>query len=488
MATLHATLPDNATTNIVVGNVLTDTGVILKIVARRGSLNCIGTIRVVSPFTDYVHPTPVVNLNPVDCGMTITADYSGTDIRLIVAVDATSTDDVTFDYNLEKVTSLTKITSLVVYTAFWASLSTATVEDAAPTNIILTFTKPDTHLLASDFTVAGFTVSSISRDATNKILTLTLTTEVVYGDTPVVTFVRTSATQAVTNNVLAIMTLTATGDGSGVSTLAMAVSSNTTFTLTGAGRFYTDAAGTLNESTTWAITTGASRTIYIRLASGTSVIKIPNRALITQLGTTGSDGWTTPVNAPSVSVTIGRFTAMTVLRMTGASTLIGALPTGLGTLNLNGASIAWTYNGALPTGLGTLVLSGASIAWTYNGALPTALTYLWLSGASIAWTYNGALPTGLGTLVLSGTSIDYTGLIVAGTGNAAAWSMVNYRISKMSSPDMITLLTNLKNRVGNLPAAATIGDYADYASPPAGVLTAKADLITAKGCTVTFGV
>jgi hypothetical protein len=105
--TMHSTIPANSANNyITVGNVNTDTGVILKVIARRGSLNCSGTIQVLSPFTDYVNPTPTVKLNPVDCGMTITADYSGMDIRLVVAVDDTSVDSVILDYNKEIITAI----------------------------------------------------------------------------------------------------------------------------------------------------------------------------------------------------------------------------------------------------------------------------------------------------------------------------------------------------------------------------------------------
>jgi len=53
---------------------------------------------------------------------------------------------------------------------------------------------------------------------------------------------------------------------------------------------------------------------------------------------------------------------------------------------------------------------------------------------------------------------------------------------------MITLLTSLTNRVGTLPSTIIINDYADYASPPAGVITAVATLKSTKSITtVTLG-
>ena len=53
----------------------------------------------------------------------------------------------------------------------------------------------------------------------------------------------------------------------------------------------------------------------------------------------------------------------------------------------------------------------------------------------------------------------------------------------MSSADMITLLTQLANRTGALPQTITINDYADYASPPAGVVAAVNTLKAAKSIT-----
>jgi len=179
-------------------------------------------------------------------------------------------------------------------------------------------------------------------------------------------------------------------------------------------------------------------------------------------------------------------TGLTYLYFNGNSiawTYNGALPTGLTHLHFYGNSIAWTYNGALPTGLTYLYFNGNSIAWTYNGALPTGLTFLRLEGNSIAWTYNGALPTGLTYLVLAGNSIAWTGLDIGNNGNITSFNLINYRITKMSSADMVTLLTQMKNRTGSLPATVTINDYADYASPPSEVTDAVAALKAAKSIT-----
>jgi hypothetical protein len=62
-------------------------------------------------------------------------------------------------------------------------------------------------------------------------------------------------------------------------------------------------------------------------------------------------------------------------------------------------------------------------------------------------------------------------------------TLTNYRIAKMSSADMVTLLTQMTNRTGTLPATITINDYADYASPPTEVTNAVAALKAAKSIT-----
>jgi len=181
-------------------------------------------------------------------------------------------------------------------------------------------------------------------------------------------------------------------------------------------------------------------------------------------------------------------TSLTDLIIPGIITLSGAPPPSLTYLYLSSDSINWTYSGALPTGLTYLRLIGSSINWTYSGALPTGLTYLYLYGGSINWTYSGALPTGLTYLYLNGGSINWTGLDIGDTGNITYLGLSDYRDAKMSSADMITLLTQMENRTGSLPVTVTINDYADFASPPAGVTDAVDSLKTAKSITtVTLG-
>ena len=88
------------------------------------------------------------------------------------------------------------------WAAYWDSLISATVEDAAPTKVVLTFSQVNTTLVAADFTIEGFTITLLERDATNKILTLTVNPAVIHDDSLTVTFGKTGGTAAVINNVL----------------------------------------------------------------------------------------------------------------------------------------------------------------------------------------------------------------------------------------------------------------------------------------------
>jgi hypothetical protein len=84
--------------------------------------------------------------------------------------------------------------------AYWATLISVTVENAAPTHVVLTFPTAKPTLGATDFTIAGFTVSSASW--TGAALTLVTSVAVKSWDTVIVTFVKTGQTVAVTNNVI----------------------------------------------------------------------------------------------------------------------------------------------------------------------------------------------------------------------------------------------------------------------------------------------
>ena len=96
---LYSSLLPADTTNLIVGNSLTDVGIIITYDAVRGALYQTGTIEISSPYTDLVNNPPVVNFDFDDIGLTFTSDLSGNDIRLNCIVGAGV--DVVFNYVIE---------------------------------------------------------------------------------------------------------------------------------------------------------------------------------------------------------------------------------------------------------------------------------------------------------------------------------------------------------------------------------------------------
>jgi hypothetical protein len=88
----------------------------------------------------------------------------------------------------------------ISWSSYWATLISATVENAAPTHVVLTFPTAQTSLGATDFTIAGFTIASGSW--TGAVLTLVLSEAVmIFDGNLTITFVTTGETATVTNNV-----------------------------------------------------------------------------------------------------------------------------------------------------------------------------------------------------------------------------------------------------------------------------------------------
>jgi len=88
------------------------------------------------------------------------------------------------------------------WSSYWSALISATVEDAAPTDVILTFPSA-ASLVATDITctVNGIARVVSSASWTGSVWTVVLASAVIYGDVVVVTFGKTGQTQAVTNNI-----------------------------------------------------------------------------------------------------------------------------------------------------------------------------------------------------------------------------------------------------------------------------------------------
>jgi hypothetical protein len=215
-------------------------------------------------------------------------------------------------------------------------------------------------------------------------------------------------------------------------------------------------------------------------------MRIPRPGRVINWGNTNTDGWTSGTNAARITITPAKL-GLINLRITGNSVIVGALPENMtGTLRLEGSAISWTHTGALPQGItGQLYLSSSNIFWTYNGPFPSGVSaQLVIEGSNIFWTHNGPLPSGASIILqLNGSNINWTYNQIHGTTNFSTFNLANFRISKMSSADMVILLDSMRTKTGTFPATVTINDYADYLNPPQEVIDAVAALKAAKSIT-----
>jgi len=235
-----------------------------------------------------------------------------------------------------------------------------------------------------------------------------------------------------------------TGDGTGYAILRMEASETTTLSIRGGdAKFYTDNSGA-GESSTWTITSGAIRSIFVKCTSR-SLLVFPKQGVITKWGISKSlNGWSSEINAPLISSVGFPLRNLTHLHLSGQCEFSGSLPSGLTYLYLLGTNINWTFSGSLPSGLTSLTLNGSNINWTYSGSLPSGLTYLYLLGTNINWTAFDA----------------------SGSGNITTYyRLLDFVTTAFSVTNFISLLQSMVSRVGDLPTTCIISDYDNNPTP-----------------------
>jgi hypothetical protein len=235
-----------------------------------------------------------------------------------------------------------------------------------------------------------------------------------------------------------------TGDGTGYAILRMEASETTTLSIRGGdAKFYTDNSGA-GESSTWTITSGAIRSIFVKCTSR-SLLVFPKQGVITKWGiSTSLNGWSSEINAPLISSVGFPLRNLTHLHLSGQC----------------------EFSGSLPSGLTYLYLLGTNINWTYSGSLPSGLTSLTLNGSNINWTYSGSLPSGLTSLTLNGSNINWTAFDASGSGNITTYyRLLDFVTTAFSVTNFISLLQSMVSRVGGLPTTCIISDYDNNPTP-----------------------
>jgi hypothetical protein len=179
----------------------------------------------------------------------------------------------------------------------------------------------------SSFAIAGKTITNVS--ISGNVITLTTTEDNIETDNLSVVY-----TKPVSNPITAYygvltmdsftgsanvtsMLLTSTGTGAGVSTLRLIVTADITLTLTGTGRFYSDSAGTLDESSTYAVTGTTLKTVYIKVPSGTSNLIFSDHRKVEQIM------WYGLTNCPTMGGDLSRFLLAKYLLFAGNNTVSG---------------------------------------------------------------------------------------------------------------------------------------------------------------------
>ena len=213
-----------------------------------------------------------------------------------------------------------------------------------------------------------------------------------------------------------------TGDGTGYAILRMEASETTTLSIRGGdAKFYTDNSGA-GESSTWTITSGAIRSIFVKCTSR-SLLVFPKQGVITKWGiSTSLNGWSSEINAPLISSVGFPLRNLTHLHLTGQC--------------------------------------------EFSGSLPSGLTYLYLLGTNINWTYSGSLPSGLTSLTLNGSNINWTAFDASGSGNITTYyRLLDFVTTAFSVTNFISLLQSMVSRVGGLPTTCIISDYDNNPTP-----------------------
>jgi peptidoglycan/xylan/chitin deacetylase (PgdA/CDA1 family) len=113
--------------------------------------------------------------------------------------------------------------------------------------------------------------------------------------------------------------LTSTGNGTGVSKLSLRTYDDVVLTLDGTAKFYTDAAGTLNESASVTVSKSIAYIIYIKCPSGTANLKFSSNKITQILA------WDSGTNAASLALNIGLFNFCNYIAIGGLNTVSGDL-------------------------------------------------------------------------------------------------------------------------------------------------------------------
>jgi len=163
----------------------------------------------------------------------------------------------------------------------------------------------------------------------------------------------------------ATVELLLTSNGDGVARAGFTVSEDITITLGANAKFYSDASGTLDESSTWNVIAGANRTMYVKCTTGTATFTFSDGRKVTNWAIGSGNGWVSLTTAPSISGDISGLTSLTYVGVEGSNTLSGSVA-GLTSLTYFRVTGSNTLSGDI-SGLKSLTYVGAYGSNTLSG-------------------------------------------------------------------------------------------------------------------------
>ena len=218
-----------------------------------------------------------------------------------------------------------------------------------------------------------------------------------------------------------LIPIAATGTGAGVFTLRLYSTVTSTAYISGIGRFYTDAEGTLGEATSRTLTANALTTLYVRLSSGSAYVLVDNASAIPCFGSTTLGGYhyafTEATNAPKINgmdiAYLRHCTAIRIYSNLNLSAIKGSVEglTALTTLALVGSLLTCSGSVAGLTQLTILALGGNLLTCSGSVAGLTALTSLSLNGSLLTCSGSVAGLTALTSLSLNGSLLTCSGSV-----------------------------------------------------------------------------
>jgi len=289
--------------------------------------------------------------------------------------------------------------------------------------------------------------------------------------------------------------LTARGIGTGVGYFNVSVSSAVTISVNGDAKLYTDAAGTLGESTSRVLSGPGNTTVYIRLATGTADLMFSDCSKVTQFGsvTTPSSGSpaysyntisVNPANVPSLNFMNLNFPNLTEISLFygnlnvspfvladmpstltkiiagGSGTMTGTLsdlPPNITVCGLNQDNTISGNINVLPSSLTQFSIGGQTTISGDVQYLPSGLTYLSIAGNNTVTGDISALPSGLTILSIVGQN-TLSGDITSLPSGLLQCTIAGQNTVHGDIADFPTTLTNL-NIGGNNTITGTLNDW-----------------------------